>query len=187
MELTALDTQDHVIVAVMELVPDQTTTIVLNVKKTLIMTVDSVNVTTSGAMIAVLNIPDHVTVNVIHAGDQMKNIVMNVDLIHLTSPQLDTVLVTVTGLESVVENSLEHVLQLVVTMEHLPHPALILMHQIALTVLSTHTVPLMDLVFASKTGVMRTTALFTTESVTANVALKTDVSDQMPTNVRDVM
>jgi hypothetical protein len=186
-ELTALDTQDHVIVAVMEHVPDQTTTIVLNVQKTLIMTVDSVNVTTSGAMIAVPNIPDHVTVSVTHVGDQMKSIVILVHLIHLTSPQLDIVLVTVTGVESAVESSLENVLQLVVTMEHLPHPALIFMPKIALTVLSTHTVPLMDLVFASKTGATRTTALFTTESVTANVEQRTDVSDQMPTNVRDVV
>jgi hypothetical protein len=186
-ELTALDTQDHVIVAVMEHVPDQTTTIVLNVQKTLIMTVDSVNVTTSGAMIAVPNIPDHVTVSVTHVGDQMKSIVILVHLIHLTSPQLDIVLVTVTGVESAVESSLDNVLQLVVTMEHLPHPALIFMPKIALTVSSTHTVLLMDLVFASKTGATRTTALFTTESVTVNVEQRTDVSDQMPTNVRDVV
>ena len=177
-ELTALNTWDHATVAVLDPVLDQTTMTVMNVVLMPTTIPDSVYVTNSGAMIAVPNTPVLVTASVTHVTDQLKQSVMLVLLMPLTSYQPDNVRVTQTGTVPVVEPSSDSAHQPAKRTVEIQHSiALISMPMIVSSALRTHTVTLMDLAFASRTGAMKMTVQDTMESVT--VAVLRDVLDQL--------
>jgi len=99
---------------------------------------------------------------------------------HLTSQQLETALVTQTGMEYVVVISSE----LVIAPAEKPPQILIVSIStlgIALNAPSTLTVPLMDLVFASRTGVTNVIVQNTTESAIVDAMVA--ATDQVMTNV----